>query len=144
MKNILFTVLLFSFVLSFGNCGKKTKCSKKKLKNETTSSKQNKNEVWLQYDETKCANPWHLEWFMKPTEEQLRSAVKSNLTSQGITILAIASTLENNFISCDACTCPSGRHFYVRTNSADIDKLKALKFYEVKTLPNFDKSAITK
>ncbi len=137
MKKIFFSILILSCLFSFGRCNKKKKCTKKKTTTETVSTtKLNANEVWMRYDETKCANPWHFEWFAKPTEEQILGAIKGDLTGREINILEIKSTTEKDFISCDACTCPSGTHFYVRVPKIDIEKLKALKFYEVKNAVN--------
>lgn len=129
---------MIACLFSFGKCNKKKKCCKKKAKTELASAaeKLSANEIWMQYDETKCQNPWQLNWYQKPTEEQLRGAVKSQLTGQEITILEIQSTYESDFISCDACTCLNGRHFYVRVPKSEIKKLTALKFYEVKEIPN--------
>lgn len=135
MKKFLFFSLILLSTVSFA-------CNKKKKKKDavqnttsTTVSKLNTNEVWMQYDETKCQNPWQLSWFQKPTEEQLRGAVKSQLIGQEIAILEIQSTNETDFIACEACTCPNGRHYYVRVPKSEIEKLIALNFYEVKESP---------
>jgi hypothetical protein len=73
---------LLSCLFSFGKCNKKKKCCKKKAKTEiaTSAEKLSTNEVWMQYDETKCANPWQFNWFQKPTQEQILGAVKSEFT----------------------------------------------------------------
>lgn len=135
MKKLLLITLVLSCLFSFGKCNKKKKCSKKKASTETSAVKINANEVWMQYDETKCENPWQFNWFVKPTEEQLRSAVKGQLSGQEINILEIQSAYQEGLISCEACNCPNGRHFYVRVNKSEIEKLKALKFYEIKDAP---------
>ncbi|MCC6584723.1 MAG: hypothetical protein IT271_13550 [Chitinophagales bacterium] len=135
MKKILFFSLMLACIFSFGKCNKKKKCCTKKTSTETSSAKLSANEVWMQYDETKCENPWHFNWFVKPTEAQIMGAVNSQLTGQEISILEIQSTYEEGMISCDACNCRNGRHFYVRVNKSEIEKLKALKFYELKEIP---------
>lgn len=134
MRRILFFSLMLVCIFSFGKCAKKMKCCLKKAKTET-SAKLNSNEIWMQYDETKCDNPWQFNWFTKPTEEQILGAVKSELLGKEINILEIKSSFEEGLISCEACTCPNGRHFYVRVNKPEITKLEELKFYEVKEVP---------
>lgn len=135
MKKILFFSLILACLFSFGKCNKKKKCCAKKASTATSAAKLNANEVWMRYDETKCENPWQFNWFQKPTEAQLRGAVKSQLSGQEINILEILSTYEVGFISCEACNCPNGRRYFVRVNKSEIEKLKALKFYEVKDVP---------
>ena len=127
---------MISCLFSFGKCNKKKKCCKKKTTTETSSAKLNTDEVWMRYDETKCANPWNFNWFAKPTEEQILGAVKGELLGNEINVLEIKSTNEENIVSCDACTCINGRHFFVRINKPETEKLKALKFYEVKDVPD--------
>ena len=144
MKKILFFSLMIACLFSSGKCNKKKKCSKKKATTETSSAKLNANEVWMQYDETKCENPWQFNWFVKPTEEQILGAVKSDLLGKEIAVLEIKSSTEKDFMSCDACTCPNGTHFYVRANKSEIEKLKALKFYEIKDVPKIESVDTTK
>lgn len=140
MRKILFFSLMIACLFSFGKCNKKKKCCKKNAKKEVVSAgeKLNNNEVWMQYDETKCANPWQFNWFQKPTQEQITSAVKSELLGREIAVLEIRSSSEKYFISCEACTCPNGTHYYVRVNKTEIEKLKALKFFEVKDVPKME------
>ncbi len=137
MKKILFFSLMLACIFSFGKCNKKKKCSKKKANTEVTSNsaKLNADEVWMQYDEKKCENPWQFNWFQKPTQEQILGAVKGNLLGKVIAILEIKSSTEKDFISCEACTCPNGTHYFLRVNKSEIEKLKALKFYEIKDIP---------
>ena len=135
MKKILFFSLMLACIFSFGKCNKKKKCSKKKANTEASSAKLNATEVWMQYDETKCENPWQFNWFQKPTQEQILGAVKGNLLGKVIAILEIKSSTEKDFISCEACTCPNGTHYFLRVNKSEIEKLKALKFYEIKDIP---------
>ena len=144
MKKILLLSLLFLCLLSFGKCHKKKKCCKKKTNTATAVSKINPQEVWMQYDETKCESPWQFNWFTKPTEEQILAAVKSDLSGKEITVLEIRSTTEKDFISCDACTCPNGTHYFVRVNKSEIEKLKALKFFEMKEIPKTESTDKTK
>ena len=70
--------------------------------------------------------------------------MKSQLSGQEINILEILSTYEEGFISCEACTCPNGRHYFVRINKSEIEKLKALKFFEVKDVPKTESPDTTK
>lgn len=135
MKKILFFSLMVTCLFSFGKCNKKKKCCKKKP-TTTAATKLNANEVWMRYDETKCENPWHFNWFAKPTEAQVLGAVKGDLQGREIIILEIKSVTEKDIVSCEACTCPNGTHFYVRVNKSEVEKLKALKFYEVKGAPD--------
>ncbi len=146
MKKILFFSLILSCLFSFGKCYKKKKCCKKKAKTEiaTSTEKLSTNEVWMQYNETKCANPWQFNWFQKPTQEQILGAVKSDLLGKEIAILEIKSSTEKDFISCESCDCPNGTHYFVRVNKTEIAKLKALKFFEVKALPKIDSVDTTK
>ena len=85
----------------------------------------------MRYDETKCANPWNFNWFAAPTDEQLAGAVKGNLEGKSIHILEIKTTRDKDVVSCDACTCPNGFHYFVRVNKTDAAKLKEMKFVEV-------------
>ncbi|HMV14591.1 MAG TPA: hypothetical protein PKK18_11980 [Chitinophagales bacterium] len=144
MKKILLLSLLFLCLLSFGKCHKKKKCCKKKTNTATAVSKINPQEVWMQYDETKCENPWHFNWFQKPTEEQLRSAVKGHLRGQEIAVLEIQSSFNKDIISCDACHCKNGRHYYIRVNKSEFEKLKTLNFFEIKEIPKFENIDTTK
>ncbi len=135
MKNILFFSLIITCLFSFGKCNKKKKCCKKKTTTETSAAKVNPDEIWMRYDETKCSNPWRFNWFVKPTEEQILGAVKGDLTGKEINILELTSTYEEGLISCDACTCPNGRHFYARIHKSEREKLEALKFYQTDKIP---------
>lgn len=143
MKKIIFLSLIFATLISFGKCCKKKKHCSKKTSVETTY-KLNTNEAWMQYDETKCENPWQFNWFAKPTEEQILGAVKSELLGKEINILEIKSSFEEGLISCEACNCLNGRHFYIRVNKTEIEKLKALNFYEVKGVPEIENINTTK
>lgn len=139
MKKILFFSLILTCLFSFGKCCKKKKgCSKKATVSTTTD------EVWMRYDETKCENPWHFNWFVKPTEAQIVGAIKGNLEGSGIEILQITSTNEEGLISCEACNCPNGRHIFVQVHKSEIEKLKALKFYEVKDVPKTENTDTSK
>ncbi|MBP6154650.1 MAG: hypothetical protein KA457_07505 [Chitinophagales bacterium] len=124
MRNLFAFICILLSTIAFA-CGKKNKLSKQK----------NKTEIWMQYDETKCQNPWHLNWLVKPTESQLLGAVKSHLVKQEINILEIRSKNEDGLISCEACQCLNGRHFYVRVLKSEKSKLETLKFYEIKEVP---------
>ena len=134
MKKILFFSLMLACIFSFGKCNKKKKCSKKKANTEA-SAKLSSSEVWMQYDEKKCENPWQFNWFQKPTKAQILGAIKSDLLGKEITALELRSFTEKDFITCEACTCPNGTHYFVRVNKSEIEKLKALKFYEIKDIP---------
>lgn len=128
MKKIILSIILCCTVFfSFGKC-----CKKKKNCTKKTAAE----EVWMRYDETKCDNPWHFNWFAKPTKAQVLAAVKSDLLGKEINVLEIRADAEEDLISCEACNCPNGTHFYVRVSKSEIDKLKALKFYEVKDVPD--------
>jgi hypothetical protein len=122
MKNILCLVLMLLTLASF-SCNKK-----KKLKKQNVSEF-----VWMQYDETKCENPWQFNWFAPPTDEQVAGAVKGNLEGRGIGILEIKTSRQADFISCEACNCPNGFHYFVKVNKTEIPKLKELKFMEAST-----------
>jgi hypothetical protein len=134
MKKILFFSLMLACLFSFGKCNKKKKCCAKKA-TTTAVAKLSADEIWMRYDETKCENPWQFNWFQKPTEAQILGAVKSDLIDKEIDILEIHSSTKKDFISCEACNCPNGRSYFVRINKSEIEKLKALKFYEVKDVP---------
>jgi hypothetical protein len=143
MKKILFFSLMLACLFSFGKCNKKKKCCAKKA-TTTAVAKLSADEIWMRYDETKCENPWQFNWFQKPTEAQILGAVKSDLIDKEIDILEIQSSTKKDFISCEACTCPNGRHYFVRINKSEIEKLKALKFYEVKDVPKTESPDTTK
>jgi hypothetical protein len=143
MKKILFFSLMLTCLFSFGKCNKKKKCCAKKA-TTTAVAKLSADEIWMCYDETKCENSWQFNWFQKPTEAQILGAVKSDLIDKEIDILEIHSSTKKDFISCEACTCPNGRHYFVRINKSEIEKLKALKFYEVKDVPKTDNIDTTK
>jgi hypothetical protein len=134
MKKILFFSLTIACLFSFGKCNKKKKCCAKKA-TTTAVANLSTDEIWMRYDETKCENPWQFNWFQKPTEEQLLGAVKSDLIGKEIAILEIQSSAEKDFINCEACNCANGRSYFVRINKSEIEKLKTLKFYEVKDVP---------
>lgn len=144
MKKILLLVLVLSTFISFGKCCKKKKNCSKKASTETVSATLNGNEVWMRYDETKCENPWQFNWFQEPTEEQILGAVKSDLLGKGIGVLEIKSSTEKEFINCEACTCPNGTHYFVRVNTSEIEKLKMMKFYEVKEIPKTESTDTAK
>jgi hypothetical protein len=132
MKKILFFSLILACLFSFGKCNKKKKCCAKKG-TTTAVAKLSADEIWMRYNETKCENPWQFNWFQKPTEAQILGAVKSDLIDKEIDILEILSSpMKKDFISCEACNCANGRSYFVRINKSEIEKLKALKFYEVK------------
>jgi hypothetical protein len=135
MKKILFFSLMMVCLFSFGKCNKKKKCCNK---DTVAATRISAGEVWMRFDETKCENPWNFNWFAKPTAEQLLSAVKSDLLGKGIQILEIRSSTDKGLISCEACTCPNGTHYFVRVNKSESEKLKALKFYEVKEIPKIE------
>jgi len=134
MKKILFFSLMLACLFSFGKCNKKKKCCAKKA-TTTAVAKLSADEIWMRYDETKCENPWQFNWFQKPTEAQILGAVKSDLIDKEIDILEIYSSTKKDFISCEACNCANGKSYFVRINKSEIEKLKALKFYEVKDVP---------
>ena len=134
---------MLTCLFSFGKCNKKKKCCAKKA-TTTAVAKLSADEIWMRYDETKCENPWQFNWFQKPTEAQILGAVKSDLIDKEIDILEIHSSTKKDFISCEACTCPNGRHYFVRINKSEIEKLKALKFFEVKDVPKTDNIDTTK
>lgn len=140
-KKILLVCLILTCLLSFGKCNKKKKCCKNKT---SSTTKLVGNEIWMRYDETKCENPWNFNWFAKPTTEQILSAVKSDLLGKEINILEIRSTTEKDFISCEACNCPNGTRYFVRVIKSEIEKLKALKFYEVSEVPDKQESDTVK
>jgi hypothetical protein len=119
MKNLFCLTLILLTLPSF-SCNKE-----KKLRKHG-----NPGVVWMQYDETKCDNPWQFNWFAAPTDEQLAGAVKGNLEGRGISILEMKTSREADFISCEACNCPNGFHYFVKVNKTDIPKLKELKFFE--------------
>ncbi len=125
MKPFFLIVCLMLFTFSFA-CGKK----KKKQQNLTQTDS-----VWMQYNETKCQNPWQLNWFTKPTEEQLRGAVKSQIEKHEVKILDIRSTYDDGMISCEACTCPNGRTYYVLVKSDAVATLEAFHFIKTTTVP---------
>jgi hypothetical protein len=77
MKKILFFSLMLACLFSFGKCNKKKKCCAKKA-TTTAVAKLSADEIWMCYNETKCENPWQLNWFQKPTEAQIKGAVKSD------------------------------------------------------------------
>ncbi len=138
MKKILFFSWIIACLFSFGNTNKKKKgCKKSTLKIKPA-------EVWMQYNETKCDNPWMFNWFQSPTEQQLIAAVKSELLGREIAVVEIKSTIENETISCEACTCLNGRHYYVRVHQSEIAKLKALKFWVVNEIPKINDNSIVK
>lgn len=119
---------MIACLFSFGKCNKKKKCCIKKATAETSSAKLNANEVWMQFNETNCANPWHFNWFTTPTQEQISGAVKSDLLGKGIVILEFRTYLASVVPICEGCDCTNGTTYYVRVNSSQIEKLKELKF----------------
>ncbi len=129
MSRIIFTLLVSVSLVSFGKCDKK-KCCKKNKNSKTQTS-----ELWMRYDETKCSNPWQFNWFAPPTDEQLAGAVKGELTGRNIQILEMRTSRDMAMISCDACTCPNGFHYFVRIKTTEKAKLTELKFYETKEIP---------
>jgi hypothetical protein len=129
MRKIFLPIFIASSLVSFGKCDKK-KCCRKKQPCGIQSD-----EVWLQYDETKCANPWQFNWFAPPTDEQLAGAVKGELTGRNIQILEMRTSRDKDMVSCDACTCPNGFHYFVRIKTAEKSKLTELNFYETTEIP---------
>lgn len=135
MRLILVFSLFIIVVSSYVKCSKREKHCCKKRTTTAAAKKENTFDIWMQYNETKCDNPWNFNWFVKPTEEQVLSAVKGNLLGREINILEIRSMMDEQAVSCAACTCPNGRQFYVRIPKADLSKLKALKFFETQQVP---------
>jgi hypothetical protein len=119
MKLFLCATFIFLGFTTFANC--------KPSKSDTA--------IWMRYDETKCANPWQFNWFAPPTDEQLAGAVRGHLQEREVKILDIRTKRDTSMLSCEACTCPNGFHYYVRIPKSDIPKLKALNFQETKEIP---------
>ncbi len=119
MKYLLYLAFLFTGLISLGRCNSK-KCN---------------TEVWMRYDETQCANPWQFNWFAPPTDEQLAGAVRGYLQEREINILEIRTRRDKEVISCEACTCLNGFHYFVKVQKLGITKLKALNFKETKDIP---------
>lgn len=150
MKNIFIAVLLLNCLYSHGACKNNKKKRQQVSATAASSTAQtqkekatapqkivvlNSNQVWMRYDETKCSNPWQLNWLVKPTPEQLASAVKSDIEGRSIRVLEIRMDSDKNSVTCDACTCPNGNHYYILVNKSVMPKLRELKFYEVKQVP---------
>jgi len=131
MRNILFISLLLATIISSGEC-----CHHKQSRQKKTISCTATNEVWMRYDETKCDNPWNFNWFMPPTEAQITAAIKGDLQGKSIEILQLTSYNDTGLVSCETCNCPNGRHIFVQVRKSESEKLKAMKFYEVKEVPN--------
>ena len=72
---MLYLFLMLAVLSSFA-CGKK-----KKMKKVADAGY-----VWMQYDETKCENPWQFNWLMAPTEEQVSAAVRSHLEARCVNV----------------------------------------------------------
>ncbi|MDB5228304.1 MAG: hypothetical protein JWN78_2497 [Bacteroidota bacterium] len=87
----------------------------------------------MRYDDTRCANPWSFNWLVAPTPDQVVSAVRSNLEGRTIHIIDMKTKADKDAVTCEACTCPSGFHYFVLVNKEDAAKLKELKFAEVKS-----------
>ena len=119
MKWLIYFLLMFVMLGTFA-------CNKKKKMKKLSGA----GYVWMQYDETKCNNPWQFNWLVAPTDEQLAGAVKGNLEGRGITILEMKTSRQEDFVSCEECSCPNGFHYYVRVNQSETPKLKDLKFFE--------------
>ena len=92
----------------------------------------------MKYDETRCSNPWQFNWLVKPTDEQLAGAVKSELVGKQIFVQEIRTSRED-VVSCEACTCPTGLHYYVLISKGNATRLKGMKFYEVEDVPDAPK-----
>lgn len=135
MRTTFFVLLLFTLVSSFGHCGKKKKQAASKAISTQKIVVLNNNQVWMRYDETKCSNPWQFNWLVKPTDEQLAGAVKGELEGRSVHVLEIRTERDNNVVNCEACTCQNGFHYFVLVNKSSMTALKALKFYEVKEVP---------
>jgi hypothetical protein len=89
----------------------------------------------MRYDETKCENPWQFSWFAPPTDEQLAGAVTGELKGRQIEVLEMRTKRDKDVISCEACTCPNGFHYFVRIHKSEMAKLKELKFVETADVP---------
>ncbi len=138
MRKIFLTLFVSVSLLSYGKCDKKKCCKKKHFAGSPSG------EVWLRYDETKCSNPWQFNWFAPPTDEQLAGAVKGELSGRNIQVSEMRTLRDKDMISCDACTCLNGFHYYVRVKTTEVTKLTELKFYEVTKLPDFTDSMNSK
>lgn len=136
MKKIFFVYLILVSIFSYGKC-----CKKKKAlsKNKTSPMVSVQDAVWMQYDETKCNNPWNFNWLIKPTENQIVAAVNSTLIGWEIPIKKFLSSYDKNLISCESCDCPNGRHYYVFVGKAGIEQLKSMKFYTITEPPQIIK-----
>ncbi|MRG48243.1 hypothetical protein GFS24_24195 [Chitinophaga sp. SYP-B3965] len=81
----------------------------------------------LHYKETQCANPWDHQT-VAPESDTLK--IKNWLLENDITALRITITDYLNVATCKACTCPSTRIVQVSFNNGDLNKAKALGFYQ--------------
>lgn len=141
MRKLLLFCLIFTCLFTFGKCKNKKKCCKKKTTTTAAAAvtspinSRDPNNMWLGYDETQCANPWQFNWFVAPTDEQLAGAVRGHLQGQGFTILDMRTARDKDKVNCEGCTCLNGFHYYVYVPKAEADKLKAMKFHEVETVP---------
>ena len=133
-KNIFLVIVLFSCMASFGKCRKKAQKKGPVIPIQKIVVLNN-NELWMRYDETKCANPWQLNWVAAPSDEQLAGAVKANLEARSIPVIEIKTQREKDKVSCEACDCVNGFHYFVRTYKVDASKLTELKFVEVRDVP---------
>jgi hypothetical protein len=79
------------------------------------------------YGQTGCADVWGYGATDAETKEKLTTYLLNNgIKAQRVTL----SQPPAGFISCLACTCPTGRTFAIVINKVDEEKLKALGFYQ--------------
>jgi hypothetical protein len=83
------------------------------------------NKIVVRYGQTQCSDKWG--YGNNDTETVQKMVVY--LKAKGITVSSPnLSSAPADFISCLACTCPSGRVFTVTASGGDEEKLKAEGF----------------
>lgn len=83
----------------------------------------------LHFAETQCANPW-ARMTTQVVPESDTASITNWLSENNITALKIEITAKKDIVTCEACTCPSGRIVKVLFKPEDIEEAKSLGFYK--------------
>ncbi len=83
--------------------------------------------VWMQYIETKCADPWQTN--ESDPETVVMEAAEDYFLNNDVNICEITMDFNEAYAeACEACICTTGRIIHVKVNESFIDELEAEGF----------------
>lgn len=84
------------------------------------------NGTWMEYEETKCANPWE----NGTNTGDNKDNVKTFLELNNVDTYGISFNENGTAEDCEACTCKNGRIVCANVNNDDVKTAEALGFKE--------------